>query len=267
MLSGILGCVNGLCVYDWEVSLKSAISAIVNSGTKTGTARRTGNQDWNGSFSFHGVVPPLMPGYTGAFAGGFSDTVGAISGPIIVDEAQIKWDIEGAKPVEGSVKFSGNGAWSTTATAATGAGESLVSSVGTTLAGAASIGQVRTITLTIKRSNKGGTHSGSSGWVNRREGNLDCTLAASVYVDSLASLPQPNSDSVVTITCAGSAGIWTIDNMIWGDISGVKVDIESGAIIGATLNAMFDAYPANVIGSISGPGAASSYWPGSGNGT
>jgi hypothetical protein len=272
MLSGILGAVSGVTVSDWDVSVKASPVAFVNSATKSGHGRRFGNQDWSGGYNFHpgaGAIPAsLIPGYTGTFVGVFDNSVAAasqigVSGPVIVDELQIKWDIEGAKVIEAVGKFSGNGAY--TLDSLTAAVDSTppmpLSSIGCTVsigamtntAGVVTapvsytpIPAVRTITLTMKRDNKGGVNSGTAGWMNRRKGNFDATLAVSVHVDDLTTLPAPNTELGVQISVDGSHH-WDILGMIFGDISGLKVDPASGALIGATLNAGLDVYP-NISG-------------------
>lgn len=245
MLSGILGAVGGVTVFDWSISAKATLASFVNAGSQGGTGRRLGNQDWSGSFSFHSPVAPAWPGATQSFAGSLDGSSG-VTGPIIIDEVQIKWDIEAGKVIEGTTKFSGNGAYAFGSASGSTSAVNAISSIGTTVN---VVSQVRTITLTIKRDNHGGAHSGTSGWINRRKGNLDATLAISVYVDALSSLPAPNSESTVVISYPG--GAYTLNQMMFGDISGLKVDPQSAALIGCTLNASFDATPGGSSGSIS----------------
>ena len=254
MLSGILGAVGGVTVHDWSVNPKAMPAGFVNAGTSGGEGRRKGNQDWSGSFSFHSPIAPAWPGAKQTFIGSLDGTKG-ITGPIIIDEVQIKWDIEGGKIIEGSTKFSGDGAYTFGSASGQTSAVNAVTSIGTTVSG---MTQIRTVTLTIKRGNKGGVNSSTNGWFNRREGNFDATLAVSVHVDDLSALPAPNSEAEVTIAygIGGSAGSYVLNQMIFSDISGLKVDIASTALIGCTINAHFDALPGGSLGSITGPGSA-----------
>lgn len=266
MLSGELGTLafaaGAVTIRDWDVSHKADLPDFVNAGTKGGTGRRVGTKDWSGSFSCDGHTPPLIPGQTGAFIGALDASKGA-SGSIIVDETTIKWDIEAGKIIENSTKFSGSGVLTLGAVTPVAVTEvpDPVTSVGCkALLGATEILQIRTMELTLKRANQGGAHSGSAGWMQRRRGPLDATVAISIYCDDPSAPPQPGAEDELKLY-VGAATFWALKNMLFGELSGLKVDVKTHALIGATLNAAFNGFLAGAtVGHIKNP-ATTALWP------
>lgn len=244
MISGILGCVNGVTmVRDWEASLKANTQAFINSGTRGGTGRRRGNTDWSGSYNCDGHLPALWPGQTFTFSGATQGTKG-ITGPAIVDEVTIKWDIEAGKIIENSTKFSGNGVYTrgaVTIVPETAFPDPLTSIGCKAMLDATEILQVRTMSLTVKCDNKTGVHSGTAGATARRKGNIDANVSIACYFDDPSLVPGPNEVGQIKLFI-NSTLFYDLKNMIFGELSGIKVDVNTAAIVGGTINAAMNAF-------------------------
>ncbi len=274
VISGVGGAVNTIStVRTWRINSEADLQAFVASNTKAGTGRLAGNKDWNGQYTAYGHTPIKMPGEAFAFVGNMSNGKGA-SGTAIVDSVEIVWDIEAGAPIAHTVSFSGNGALTLGAAAA--ADESVLtvlSSIGTKVELAPVLAtpvyiellDIRTITLTITASNQSYVSSSTAGETKRTEGNIDATLAISVYSDdfTLAPFPVVNDARHVRLFIDDTL-FWDIDWMRFGENSDIEVDLEGPSNVGVTLNASFSAFEdidtVLIEGFIKKP-AGSTFWP------
>lgn len=272
VLSGIAGAVDAVnTVGRWEVATTADIQKYIASNTKKGPVRIDGNKDWNGSYQAYGATPVKMPGDAFTFTGSIDETDGA-TGLVIVDQAEITIDIETGAVISHVVSFSGNGALTLGAAAATDV---------TTPDNPTSIGckvelgtmvavpvyteldNVRTITITFTAENPSYVASGDAGQTKRVAGNIDATIAISIYVDDPANIPAPNTWKMVRVFVAGLTH-WEFHACIFGEASGIVCDREMGAIVECTLNLQYSGFSevdaAMEEGHIKKPGGAT-WWP------
>ena len=273
VLSGIGGAINGVTqLRTWQIDPKTDLASYASSNTLQAMAAMEGNTDWTGSYSAYGSTPVSMPTEALSFAGSIDGTNGA-TGTAIVDSVEISWDIEGAKPIEHVVNFSGNGALTIEADASADASVTLpLPSKGRkvelgTLVDApvwTEVSDVRTIKLTISANNKAYASSSSSGGMLRLAGNIDCGVSYSVYAGDWAALPTLNQLTAIRLYDA-AATFWLINWMIVGETTGLQVDREGAGLVGATINlkhlpiATIDA-GGLTAGTITNP-ATSEWWP------
>lgn len=239
----------------WGVNLTGQSAEVKCSGAKQGVIRLPGGKDWTGRYGAIGPTPAVWPGDLVQFAGSIAGVDGkGVIGDVLIDSVEITWDCEGSKDISHNVNFSGDGAMTI--------GDSVtpddttvpapVSSTGCTLTAApaaavltyAAIAEIRTMTLTVSRANVSGRSSGGSGWSNRGRGHLDARLTASVYIDETDGwglLPTQHTFYALKAG-AGGATFWLLKWMELLDISGMDVDVASGAFIGANLSFGFSGY-------------------------
>ncbi len=216
VLSGVGGSLDSVAgIGNWSINYKGDPQAYASSGTAGAMARIAGNGDWSGSYRAYGHTPYVMPGEAFSFAGSMDGTNGA-SGTAIVDSVEINVDIEGAKPIEHTVNFSGNGALSRT-TVSAGLVTALMAlpsigcavKLGTVIAvpDYTAVTEVRNWKLTISNANQAYASSETSGAMKRVAGNLDAQMSWAVYLDDLADLPAEND--IVALA------LWVDDTLSW----------------------------------------------------
>ena len=95
----------------WAVNPNDAIIEYQTSGTARGVARVAGNQDWNGSFEYFGIVPAVYPGDTFAFEGTMDGDTGAeaLSAAAIALSFKIDVDFNEGGLVKQTIEFAANG--------------------------------------------------------------------------------------------------------------------------------------------------------------
>jgi hypothetical protein len=274
--SGINGAIDGIPIADCDLSYQADDVSFVNALTRGATARRSGNKDWSGGWRYHGHTPVKLPGDTFTFSATPDKTAGTqkgFTGPAIVDEVTVKWDIEGGKVIEHSGKFSGTGAY-TLGTVTVAADTSIPNpptAVGTkmqtTTVGGSSwveLQGVRTMEFTMRRPPKEFAHAGTAGCKGRRKGNLDASLSVSIYADADLSSQIPALNAVNAARLFVDATLyWEIKWFKLLGVSGLKIDVETGALLGATLNFGWDAIAdqgSPALGSIITP-ASATLWP------
>lgn len=252
-------------VSNWGVDLKVSDSQYASSSTKGASAQLEGWNDWSADFQVNNHLAVVIPGQNFNF-GGSLDGVNGITGPVIVDSVGIKWDIEGAKQITQDVRCSGNGPYTVGACAASDTSLpnplvsfgtfgmlQIVGGVNTRIPG------VKSMDLSLSCRNVEFKDSDTAGWTYRIKGSLEGQVSFSVNVSDLSLLPAPNSFGSVQLYVNDSI-FWQIAYLKFGGISGIKADRESGAVVGATLNAKFSAYHNGVEGNITGP-SGSVLWP------
>jgi len=272
VLSGIGGAVNGVGgIGNWSIQTAADVQAFQNSGTGGGTGRQIGNKDWSGSYKAYGDTPASMPGEALSFIGSIEGTTGA-AGTAIVDGVDIECDIKGGGVLSHTVNFSGNGALTEGAAVAV---DATVDIPGSAIGCKAAFGTVAAspvwtdiidVTgwkLSITAANQAYVNSSTGGLILRKPGNIDATFSISVELATLATLTAINTIAGVRLFTSSTLH-WQI---LWGiimDHSDITIDVESQAIVAATMN-MALAGLANVggtdtIGSITNP-ASGVFWP------
>jgi len=272
-LNGIAGAVNGVnTVRTWDIATSADIQKLIASNTKGGPARLIGNEDWRGSYKAYGHTPILLPGYAGAFLGSF-DGANGVSGDIVVDRATINIPIEAGGPIEHTVDFSGNGALDFGAAVVEDETDpEIYTSIGCkvmlgTVANPAvwtkEVDNVRAVSLVLNADNVKYVSSGTGGKTKRLPGNIDASLSISVYEGDPTEIIVPNTLWGVRLY-VNATEYWELLWALFSEASGVEVDRESAAMIGATLNAAFNGYTkiqtVETEGHILDP-ASEAWWP------
>ena len=244
VLTGIGGAVNAVPgIADWEISVKKDLKALATSGSKGAMLRVAGNKDWSGSYRVYLDQPLQLPGDAFSFLGSIDGTSGA-AGTAIVDEVQITADLEGANPVVSSVKFSANGVLTLGANVATDAvapsitdALGIKAAIGTVIATPVwtDISDVRKWTLTIKQDSKQYISSTAPGITMRKKGNIDLSFTIDAYCADFALVPQPGDIKCLRLYTT-AARYWEIYWAMFGELTGLKVDRETAALVGATIN-------------------------------
>lgn len=278
VVSGAGGAVNGqACVRNWSVNFTPNPVSYVCSASQGGTGRVTGNTDWSGSYDAYGEEPAVMPAETFQFKGSINGTVGVDSGATgaMVDQVEITWDIEGGGIISHTVNFSSNGAltWGASVAADASVPDPLPANVGVIKIddpGAAEFSgsettftDVRSITLTISAGNQSYVSSSTAGVTKRVAGNIDATISFDVYFDDPTDLPTAQEVKAIRLYTTATE-YWELRWVMFGEIGGVDVNIETADIVGATVNAGMNGHTSiggtPTTGSIKTP-AAATFWP------
>jgi len=255
VISGKNGVVNGSAeVRDWSITSEADLQAYVSSATKGGTSRTAGNEDWNGTYNAYGHTPVRMPGEFFAFLGSIDKLVGVDSGAsgAIVDQVEIRIDIEAGAIIDHSVNFSANAVLTFGAAVASDATvPAPPSSKGTKIQTAAAIGSpvftnildYRTCTITITSDNNVYVSSESAGQVKRTAGNIDFSVSYSVYADDFSNANVPPVNTVANLRVfVNATQFWDLKWVRYGDASDMGANIESADNVAATLNVMMEGY-------------------------
>lgn len=274
VLSGTLGMINGAnTLRNWSASITSSPVEYAASNTQGAKGTESGNQDWSGSGSFYGHTPFVMPGEAINFVGSVDGTNG-ITGSAIADSLTVNWDVAGAGIIEHTLSFSGNGAATRGAAAASDSSDPVILScfnlpvVKTATPAAepsfAAMANINNVSLVITAANTSYVDSSTAGWTKRFAGPFGVTLAINVNVESLTTLPAPNSVVAVQLF-VDSTNYWAINWMRYKDITNIVVDVETRKVISCTLN--LGLVPWYTIGStltqgsITQPGGVAAWWP------
>ena len=270
VISGIAGAVNGSnTVRKWSINYTADTKAYNASNTLGATGRLAGNKDWTGSYEAYGHTPAVKAGASFSFVGSINGTLGC-TGTAIVDQVVITWPIEDGGPISHVVSFSGNSALVKGSAAATDATvPSPPSAIGTKVQLGTLVAtpvytellEVRSITLTFTASNQSYVSSTTAGVVKRTKGNIDATLAIEVYCDGgFAGLPDVNAVNAVRIFVNATL-FWEILWIMFSENSGLEVDVEGAAVVGATINGALNMFTliaaAQTAGSIKDPAGVS----------
>lgn len=271
VFTGELGAINGVAaVRNWTIEDTTDPKTVVSSATRSGTVRTPGIGSWSGSASIFGVKPPYMPGETFAFVGyrapttGVRNTAGIRSaGNVIVDSIVMTWNWGSNDPLSTVINFSGDGAL----THASGAAviDATTASQPTPcntqiFVDTVALPDAISATLTLTKQNLAVVSSSTAcGTARARGPAIDWTLAITQYNHLGIGPTALKADSIITLP-ANSTEVWDLK---WGhmqSVTGVTVDIETGALIQQTLNYAMNGILAGALGWIKKPGAVD-IWP------
>lgn len=250
VISGFGGAVDTIAtVREWSVSSTADIQRYVASGSKKGSSRLAGNKDWSGSYMAYGAIPAKKPGDSFTFTGSLDGTNG-VTGTAMVDEVVITWDIEGGGIISHEVSFSSNGALTLGTAAATDAtvpapptaiGTKIEESDAIATPAFSEITDIRTITLTLTRSNQAYVSSATAGETQRVMGPLDATVSFSLYEGDPANLIAVNAVKHLKLY-VDATKFWELKWVRFGEASDIQCDVEDGALVGATQNASMEGF-------------------------
>ena len=220
----------------------------------------------------------LLPGDTFSFSGYSApdDDVGGNAGKIwagnaIVDQLVVNWNWSTGEIINMGINFSGNGALAVSDGTHSDATDPDVPipcgtkiTYGDPLVLETEWDNLVSAVLTITAENQAYVNSSSviSGecWTQRKPGNIDWTLAVT----------EQNNEGLATeidIAADEEFRLYVDDTDFWllkwghvGDVSGLTVDRETGAIMQRTVNIAMNGFNPDV-GEITLPGAGSSWWP------
>ena len=244
------------CVRDWNISLSAELLEMICSASDGAAISLDGNRDWTGGWGGYGAIPAAWPGDTfefeGAITGSAGSAVGA-SGDCIVDSVAITWNQESGAPISHTVNFGGSGELTlgTVTVPADAAVPEPAPSKGCLLKVAndpfssfASIGTVRTMTLTLTAANKVIHTAAGAGWPERKEGNLTGAVAVTAYADDAdgwASLPQPNAVQALQMFSDDTL-YYLIRWIRWGDLGDMGANIEGSDMVGGSFSGQFTGF-------------------------
>jgi len=272
--SGKFAAISGVSgVRNWNISEEDSSPTMKASNLAGGTGRHAGIKKWSGSFSAYGILPIVMPSETYSFIGYTApdtDVVGAnglrYTGTIMVDSVTFTWDWKTGKVLDHTVNFSGSGAlaFSTAAAITDDTALAAYPVCGTKLMQSADdetyveVTDLTQATFTITAANQDSINSGTSCWVTRKAGPIDWTLAV-VQEKTLRDITLRGSDYYLRLYVDAS-NFWQLSGARCMSFTGIKVDIESGAIIDRTINFGMQAQMDGAIGEIIKPGDVA-WWP------
>lgn len=272
VFTGSLGAINGVAnVRNWTLEETSDPKTAVSSGTRRGVTRKSGIKSWTGTFSQYGGNPTYMPGDTAAFTGyrqSSTDVRNAAgirsTGNIIIDSVAITWNWNTNEIISMVSNFSGDGP------VAHASGTGVIDAVVPTnttpcgtnvLVDEVILPDVLTATLTMTVANQAFVSSSTACWTQRKRGAaFDFTLAIAQYNESGLGPVTIGTDAVVKLYTS-TTDFWILKWAQLAGITGVSVDVETGAIIQQTLNFNFNGVSAGALGQIRKPGAAVDWWP------
>jgi hypothetical protein len=211
-----------------------------------------------------------MPGEIFAFVGyraptnGIRNTAGfRTTGNVIVDSIAMSWNWGTNDPLSTVINFSGDGAVSHASGAAVldATTDNVPTPCGTQITvDTVDLPDVVSATLTLTKANTAYASSSTSCNTARLRGAaLDWSLAIVQYNEKGIGPTPIKGESIITLP-ANSTEVWELKWAHLQSVSGVVVDIETGAIIGQTLNYVMNGIVSNALGFIKKPGAVT-IWP------
>lgn len=269
-----LAAINGLSkVRNWSIDHTADTKTGASSASRQGVMRKKGIQSWTGKFAQWGADPTYMPGESFAFVGyknsstDVRNTVGIrSSGTVFIDQVSINWNWNSNEIISMESTFSGSGP----VTHASGAAvlDSTVQEQSTPCAtnvtmNGTTITDVTTAVLAFTCANLAAVSSSTNCWVERKRGpTIDFTVQITQYNDEGIAPGGINiGDDTTLVLPATATTSWTLKWCQLTGITGVVMDLESGAIIQQTLNFGFNAVSGTTLGQIRKPGGVSDWWP------
>lgn len=273
ILNGILGAVDGIdTIRGWSVDTSADIQRLIASNTKGGPLRLPGNKDWGGNYNAYGHTPLKMPGSIFTFHGSL-DGANGVEGSAIVESVEISIDIEGGLPISHVVNFAAMGVLDLNAVKAVSDAVDVAAfsaiqrkvMIGTVVAVPVwtEVPNVRTVTLGFSAENPSYVSSQTAGHTKRLKGNIDGSLAMTVYEGDPGLLIPANTVKAVRVYVTATL-YWELYWMMFREASGIEANREDGSLIGATQNAEFNGFTdvaaVQTEGHIINP-AVETWWP------
>lgn len=275
--SGKYGVVNGQeTVREWTITDNLSLTRYVASNTLIGSGRKNGIRAWSGSFSQYGHKPTLLPNDVFAFRGYTAPTDPGVSpaglvyfGQARVSQVAVTWNWESNEIISTETQFTGHLALATEhETEVDISVPDPLTPSGTKIeADDVEIPNLTTATLTLTADVQtyvnSSTHITGHTWTGVRNGPIDWTLAVTMQdVRRGAPVPTIGSDSELKLY-VDDTDFWLLEWGQLGDITGISVNRESGAIIQQTLNFAMNGFNDGEVGQIVLPGEVSPWWPAS----
>lgn len=273
--SGKFGAISGVSgIRNWNISDENTTPTLKASNLGGGTGRSSGIKKWSGSFSAYGIVPIVMPSETYSFIGFTApDTdVGGTNGlrytgTIMVDSVTITWNWKTGQVIDHTVNFTGSGllAFSVAAAITDETAIAAYPVCGTKLMQSvddetyAEVTDLVQATFTITAANQDSINSSTACAVVRKAGNIDWTLAVQ-QEKTLRDITLINTDYFLRLY-VDATDYWQLSGARCLSFTGIKVDVESNAIIDRTINFGMQAQMDGALGVIIKPGEVSEWWP------
>lgn len=284
--SGKTGVVNDQStVRNWSIVDTLTLPKFVASNMRFGTGRRRGVGSWTGNFGQYGVTPTVLPGDIFSFLGytaPTNDTPGTngerATGDAIVNSVQLNWNWRGGEILNSVVNFAGHLA----VTFAQGADidddtDPNVPEVGGLIieynigGGWVTMDSIVSAALTISADNKDYVNSGTyvgvypNGqlWTGRKSGPIDWTLAIVQENEIRGAYALQKGMDVQLRLYIDNTDFWLLK---WGKVrefTNLNVDIETGNILGRTINIDMNGHDGTGLGEITLPGESTPWWPSS----
>lgn len=277
VISGKGGAIDGVgTVRKWTLSASAAVTQWVASGSKQGSSRVAGAEDWSATYDAYGHTPAHLPGDSFTFSGSYDGTNGW-TGPGKVESVTLNWNHETGEPISHTVAFSSNGAITLGAVAATDATTpEMFPCVGCIIKASdplvspsfTEIEDIQSATLTITRALKAYSSSGTvdSGRLRTKRvtgGPWDFTFSYSQLEGDPALLFESNTVKHFQVFINDTL-YWELKWARATELSGIETDYETGELIGATQNwemeGWTDVEGSQAEGKIAAP-APTTWWP------
>lgn len=281
--SGDLGMIDGqVNLRNWSIDEGFTSNVLVHSGTKHGTDRENGPYDWTGTFDVYGATPVWAPGdivtldaYKAPDSTGDETQGEHYEGDIYIESITININFATNEVINHQVTFGGVGALAisagnvivdpgTPANKTPCAGK-LVTYVTGTPDVETLVPHVTTIALTLTRPAIISVNSGDSAGVNKcltvrvPGAALDWTMSVVTEEGNANSILLPGTNHKMRLYTDATLCF----DFVWAhlaSITGLTVDVESGAIISQTYAFEMKASLAAVLGSVKIPGPTT-IWP------
>ena len=232
----------------WSVDYSSPQVPLVASSTKNGEYILAGNKDWNATVNYFltpaTLLPPFVPGADVTFKGSIDESVG-VSGPAKVERITIRWDIEGARPIECTMSLQGNGELLRGAAVATDTTDpDAYTSIGCKLemdvpgGTPTGIDDIRTMELVMESTLVSYVSSSTGAQTKRLAGVFKATFSYTLYPGALSDLPEAG-DVFEALLYVNGTDYYTLQWVVVNGVTGIEVNRETAAVVGATVNCNF----------------------------
>lgn len=249
-------------VQSWTANEEVSSSSHTHSGISGATANPSGNVGWSGTVTGVGQEPGIFPEDTAASVGFVINNTGGslknLAGSVFWESLAITWDKASAAAVTWSASWKAHGLMTQGTTGGTDStvmqaenSKDLFLDLGTAGGGTAfdtlsTCLQSATLTFTRQLNDYV-----CGGVVLRTPGNLSASLSFSLLDENVnVAAYAANLKKLIQI---GTGTYWEIDSMRFKSKSNFVADRTTGAPIGYTVNAEWDAAEGSVLGAIVAP--------------
>ena len=258
VFSGKYGAVGDVdTVRNWVLNELTTPAEMRASNTLGGTARYEGVYDYNGTFEGYDGVPPYMPGDYFDFTGYTAPSTGALGVAgitksavnAIVQEVTINWNWQSGELLNWALSFAAGEPLAITEAQAVVQDlvlpvPKIICGTKVTLTASDTVWpNIVSASLTIRANNPTYVNSSTNGYTGRRRGIIDWTAAiveeadqTDVSLGVAACLgTQVGSDNILRLWCDATT-YWDLYWAHFVDVSDLRVDNDTGAIVGQTNN-------------------------------